>query len=88
MCSASTVPRATASGRQTLSPGSREKYGDAVKIGAGNVVDGEGFSYLAEAGADFVKIGIGGGSICITQRAERYRPRTGDRGHRGRCGAG
>ena len=45
----------------------REKYGDAVKIGAGNVVDGEGFRFLAEAGADFVKIGIGGGSICITR---------------------
>ena len=45
----------------------REKYGDSVKIGAGNVVDGEGFRYLAEAGADFVKIGIGGGSICITR---------------------
>ncbi len=45
----------------------REKYGDTVKIGAGNVVDGDGFRYLAEAGADFVKIGIGGGSICITR---------------------
>ena len=45
----------------------RERYGDDVKIGAGNVVDGEGFRYLAEAGADFVKIGIGGGSICITR---------------------
>ena len=45
----------------------REKYGDSVKIGAGNVVDGEGFRYLAEVGADFVKIGIGGGSICITR---------------------
>ena len=45
----------------------RERYGDAVKIGAGNVVDGEGFRYLAEIGADFVKIGIGGGSICITR---------------------
>lgn len=45
----------------------RAKYGDAVKIGAGNVVDKEGFFYLAEAGADFVKIGIGGGSICITR---------------------
>jgi IMP dehydrogenase len=45
----------------------RDKYGDAVKIGAGNVVDKEGFAYLAEAGADFVKIGIGGGSICITR---------------------
>jgi IMP dehydrogenase len=45
----------------------RKNYGDSVKIGAGNVVDHEGFFYLAEAGADFVKIGIGGGSICITR---------------------
>ena len=45
----------------------REKYGDSVKIGAGNVVDREGFEYLADAGADFVKVGIGGGSICITR---------------------
>ena len=45
----------------------RENYGDTVKVGAGNVVDAEGFRYLADAGADFVKIGIGGGSICITR---------------------
>lgn len=45
----------------------RAKYGDSVKIGAGNVVDREGFRFLAEAGADFVKVGIGGGSICITR---------------------
>ena len=45
----------------------RERYGDTVKIGAGNVVDKDGFNFLAEAGADFVKIGIGGGSICITR---------------------
>lgn len=45
----------------------REKYGDSVKVGAGNVVDREGFLFLAEAGADFIKIGIGGGSICITR---------------------
>ena len=45
----------------------REHYGDKVKVGAGNVVDGEGFRFLAEAGADFVKVGIGGGSICITR---------------------
>lgn len=45
----------------------REHYGDTVKVGAGNVVDEEGFRYLAEAGADFIKIGIGGGSICITR---------------------
>ncbi len=45
----------------------REHYGDRVKVGAGNVVDAEGFRFLAESGADFVKIGIGGGSICITR---------------------
>jgi len=45
----------------------RDHYGDTVKIGAGNVVDMDGFNYLAEAGADFVKVGIGGGSICITR---------------------
>ncbi|HWS35739.1 MAG TPA: IMP dehydrogenase [Actinoplanes sp.] len=45
----------------------RERYGDSVRIGAGNVVDARGFRYLAEAGADFVKVGIGGGSICITR---------------------
>ena len=45
----------------------REKYGDKVKIGAGNVVDREGFMFLAVAGADFIKVGIGGGSICITR---------------------
>ena len=45
----------------------RENYGETVKIGAGNVVDREGFRFLAEAGADFIKIGIGGGSICITR---------------------
>jgi len=45
----------------------RENYGDKVKVGAGNVVDKEGFLFLAKSGADFVKIGIGGGSICITR---------------------
>lgn len=45
----------------------RKNYGDNVKIGAGNVVDKEGFYYLAEAGADFIKVGVGGGSICITR---------------------
>lgn len=45
----------------------KEKYGDKVKVGAGNVVDKEGFLYLVESGADFIKVGIGGGSICITR---------------------
>ena len=48
----------------------RDKYGDSVKMGAGNVVDRDGFRFLAEAGADFVKIGIGGGSICITRETK------------------
>ena len=48
----------------------REKYGDSVKVGAGNVVDREGFRFLADAGADFIKVGIGGGSICITRETK------------------
>ena len=48
----------------------REHYGDKVKVGAGNVVDRDGFLFLAKAGADFVKIGIGGGSICITRETK------------------
>ncbi|MDO4692681.1 MAG: IMP dehydrogenase [Porphyromonadaceae bacterium] len=45
----------------------REQYADKVMVGAGNIVDAEGFRYLADAGADFIKVGIGGGSICITR---------------------
>ena len=48
----------------------RSVYGDKVKVGAGNVVDGDGFRFLADCGADFVKIGIGGGSICITRETK------------------
>ncbi len=48
----------------------RQKYGDSVKVGAGNVVDRDGFMFLAEAGADFIKVGIGGGSICITRETK------------------
>ena len=48
----------------------RQRYGDTVKVGAGNVVDREGFRFLAQAGADFVKVGIGGGSICITRETK------------------
>lgn len=45
----------------------KNEYNGEVKIGGGNVVDREGFMYLVESGADFVKVGIGGGSICITR---------------------
>ena len=48
----------------------RATYGDTVKVGAGNVVSAEGFRFLAECGADFVKVGIGGGSICITRETK------------------
>lgn len=48
----------------------RKEYGDKVKVGAGNVVDAEGFNFLADCGADFVKVGIGGGSICITRETK------------------
>ena len=48
----------------------RDNYGDTVKIGAGNVVDAAGFRFLAECGADFIKVGIGGGSICITRETK------------------
>ena len=45
----------------------KQEYNGKVLVGAGNVVDQDGFRYLVEAGADFVKVGIGGGSICITR---------------------
>ncbi len=48
----------------------REHYGDKVKVGAGNVVDADGFRFLADCGADFIKVGIGGGSICITRETK------------------
>ena len=48
----------------------RKNYGNDVKVGAGNVVDRDGFRFLAENGADFIKIGIGGGSICITRETK------------------
>ena len=60
----------------------RSRYGDTVKVGAGNVVDGEGFRFLADCGADFVKVGIGGGSD------QRHRPGPGHGGHRRGPGAG
>ena len=48
----------------------RANYGDSVKVGAGNVVDADGFRFLADCGADFIKVGIGGGSICITRETK------------------
>jgi len=48
----------------------KEEYNGKVLVGAGNVVDKDGFDYLVEAGADFIKVGIGGGSICITRETK------------------
>ncbi|MFA5570980.1 MAG: IMP dehydrogenase [Sphaerochaetaceae bacterium] len=48
----------------------KKNYGDDVKVGAGNIVDAEGFRFLAASGADFIKVGIGGGSICITRETK------------------
>jgi len=46
----------------------REHYGDEIVLGVGNIVTPEGFDYLAKSGLiDFIKVGIGGGSICITR---------------------
>ncbi|MFE9409040.1 IMP dehydrogenase [Streptomyces sp. NPDC006704] len=44
-----------------------KKHYPEIPAGGGNVVDGDAFVFLAEAGADFVKVGVGGGSICITR---------------------
>jgi len=46
----------------------RKNFGKTVKIGAGNVVSADAFDYLVKNGADFIKVGIGGGSICITRK--------------------
>ncbi|MDR2414732.1 MAG: IMP dehydrogenase [Odoribacteraceae bacterium] len=45
----------------------KQEYNGRVLVGGGNIVDPEGFRHLVAAGADFVKVGIGGGSICITR---------------------
>ncbi len=39
----------------------------AIPVIGGNVITAEGFDFLVEAGACGVKVGMGGGSICITQ---------------------
>lgn len=46
----------------------RKEFGQSVAVGGGNIVTGEAFRYLVKEGdVDFVKVGIGGGSICITR---------------------
>lgn len=57
----------------------KKTYGDKVLVGAGNVVDKEGFDYLVGSRSRFHKVGIGGGSICITREQKGIGPRTGYR---------
>jgi IMP dehydrogenase/GMP reductase len=75
------IPALVAAGADVLCLDSSDGYSDwqkaaltwaklhypQIPVGAGNVVDAEAFTFLAEAGADFVKVGVGGGSICITR---------------------
>ena len=45
----------------------RERFSDNVFIIAGNVATYAGGDYLAAAGADAIKVGIGSGSVCTTR---------------------
>ena len=69
------------------STGSARSTATPSRIGAGNVVDRDGFRFLAECGADFVKVGIGGGSICITRETKGIGRGQATARHRGRRGA-
>ena len=45
----------------------RDTHDDFVHLMAGNVATADGFRALADWGADSVRVGIGGGSICSTR---------------------
>tara|TARA_R110000824_G_scaffold6612_1_gene30527 strand:+ start:1944 stop:2960 length:1017 start_codon:yes stop_codon:yes gene_type:complete len=45
----------------------RKTMGDSIHIMAGNVATLEAFNNLADWGADSIRVGIGGGSICSTR---------------------
>lgn len=45
----------------------RQKFGDGILVIAGNVATYAGADYLAAAGADIIKVGIGSGSVCTTR---------------------
>lgn len=46
----------------------KKNFGNDVVLGGGNIVSAEGFDYLVKnSELDFIKVGMGGGSICITR---------------------
>jgi len=45
----------------------RGYFGSNVALATGNVVNYVGSEYVKESGFDFVRVGIGGGSVCITR---------------------
>ncbi len=45
----------------------KDKFGDSVHLVAGNVATVEAFNDLSDWGADSIRVGIGGGSICSTR---------------------
>ena len=45
----------------------KDRFAESVHIMAGNVATLEGFDALASWGADSIRVGIGGGSICSTR---------------------
>jgi IMP dehydrogenase len=45
----------------------RDRFGDRISIMAGNVATAEAFSDLEDWGADVIRVGVGGGSICSTR---------------------
>lgn len=50
----------------------REKWGQNILVIAGNVATYAGADYLAAAGADVIKVGIGSGSVCTTRLKAGY----------------
>lgn len=45
----------------------RSRVAPTTNVMAGNIATAEGYMFLADAGADAIRVGIGGGSICKTR---------------------
>ncbi len=45
----------------------RDKFENSISLMAGNVATGEAFEELQDWGADLIRVGVGGGSICSTR---------------------